>query len=89
MKDCVDTTKSVSSLSEAQERKVRPYKKLTQVAKKDLVELILRQNFSIRKAAKQLAINYSSAKIILSKYRLNQRTSFIPENKSGLHANFK
>jgi transposase len=89
MKDYIDTTKSVSSLSEPQERKVRAYKKLSQTAKKELVELIIRQNFSIRRAAKQLSINYSSAKIILSKYRLKQRMLFIPEIKSGLMAQFK
>ncbi|CAK63442.1 unnamed protein product (macronuclear) [Paramecium tetraurelia] len=66
--------------------KLRPYKKVPQDKKKQLVELVFQKDWKIKKqqASLYLHINYATAKNVVLKYRkfsIQKKTSKLPESK--------
>ncbi|CAD8103130.1 unnamed protein product [Paramecium primaurelia] len=64
--------------------KLRPYKKVPQDKKKQLVELVFQKDWKIKQASHYLRINYATAKNIILKYRktiIQKKTTQLPESK--------
>ncbi|CAD8126847.1 unnamed protein product [Paramecium sonneborni] len=64
--------------------KLRPYKKVPQDKKKQLVELVFQKEWKIKQASLFLCINYATAKNIILKFRkttIRKKTLQLPESK--------
>jgi len=73
----------------AGESSFKKYTKITNQIKEDFLDLIINQNCSIKKAAEELNINYSSAKTIISAYREKNRKKFKGPSRFHKRAGFR